>query len=154
MFNWWWLRTRGALGGTRACAQRGGPTQASPRTAPRAPGCIAARRGAPRGDVRGSSSARARVGVRARAHGARTHGGARSPRPDYRRGLRIPGSRRILLNSFEKRGIFVPQVRGNTAEISENSESIRSMRIAVQVSSCAPRPAAMRRARGVARPRA
>ena len=74
---------------------------------------------------------RARVGVRARVHGARTHGGARSPRPDYRRGLRIPGSRRILLNSFEKRGIFGPQVRGNNAEISENSDSIRSMRIAV-----------------------
>eukprot|EP01046_Picozoa_sp_COSAG06_P001988 COSAG06_NODE_67_length_26084_cov_784.027670_3_plen_159_part_00 len=109
-------------------AKGGAPLAAQPR--PASPGRSLGRHGGVPLTVQLSCS-RARVGVRARVHGARTHGGARSPRPDYRRGLRIPGSRRILLNSFEKRGIFGPQVRGNTAEISENSESIRSMRIAV-----------------------
>ena len=111
-------------------AKGGAPLAAQPR--PASPGRSLGRHGGVPLTVQLSCS-RARVGVRARVHGARTHGGARSPRPDYRRGLRIPGSRRILLNSFEKRGIFGPQVRGNTAEISENSESIRSMRIAVLI---------------------
>jgi len=34
---------------------------------------------------------------------------------------------------FEKRGIFGPQVRGNTAEFSENSDPIRSTNIAVEL---------------------
>ena len=37
----------------------------------------------------------------------------------------------FIAESADFRGIFGPQVRGNTAEFSENSDSIRSMRIAV-----------------------
>ena len=55
------------------------------------------------------SYSRARVGARARVHGARTHGGARAQRPDYRRALRTPGSANYHRNALKKGASLGPR---------------------------------------------